>query len=240
MFELEVGARAFMFIHIRVYVIVVYDDSHIQDRSTAAKPVNVTQQNVKKRTTVLPSRKTARPDGRRNITEVIAEASLFVKRLEAKLARYKTQLPQGHPRTLEVMNMLATMYVKLHREEEALPLQKESLTLNMKLLPKDHGSISNAMYSLARTYFRLEMHDEARSLWKQNLAFANKVLPENHNLIGSIMQSLAAISVALDDNVDALDMMEQALTRYKRILPPDDIKIKNMTRWIEKQQLDML
>ena len=149
----------------------------------------------------------------------------------------KETLPDGHLKIGDVLNILDTVYSKLTRHKEALPLWEESLALYKRVLPTDHPKNASCMCNLAYTYLHLEMYDKAEQLGKQSLIFLREIAPEDHVRIGRTTVVLTIIYDSIGGrHSETLSLLNQLLTLYKRVLPRGNPRIDEVTNRIVKLQ----
>jgi tetratricopeptide (TPR) repeat protein len=130
------------------------------------------------------------------------------------------------------MNDLAATYFNTGRNNEALKMQEEVLSLSRTVLGLEHPETLVAMNNLAVTYLAVGRKEEALKLSEELLPLERKVFGPEHSKTLTAMNNLAAAYFAVGSKDEALKMREESLTLCRKVLGPDHPKtvlaIKNL------------
>ncbi len=141
--------------------------------------------------------------------------------LERARALFMAKLGPDHKHTLASTNNLASIYLKLGRNADALKLNEETLVARKRILGPDHPDTLGSMNNLAASYHALHRDTDALKLHEETLAGRKRVLPRDHADTLQSMGNVAMISHDLGRHAEALGLLEQTLIVRKRDLPPD-------------------
>jgi tetratricopeptide (TPR) repeat protein len=127
----------------------------------------------------------------------------------------------GHGHTAEAMSCLsnlASLYIKLDRPSDALPLLERAVEGRQQLFgegPETFASMNN----LAMAYNRLGQDDRARQLWQTLLQRQRQHLGNDHPQTLATVGNLANVLQELGDRAAAEPLFREAFDGKRRILP---------------------
>ena len=123
--------------------------------------------------------------------------------------------------TLAAMNNLALSYQEAGRNDEAIKLREEVLTLDRKVLGPEHPDTLSAMHNLAIAYFDSGRKDEALKLREEVLTLRRNVNGPEHPDTLKAMATLALSYFDAGRKDEALKLREEVLTLDRKVLGPE-------------------
>jgi eukaryotic-like serine/threonine-protein kinase len=130
---------------------------------------------------------------------------LAVADAEAYLAATRALYGEAHPKVAEALDTLASTYLEVSREEEALRMQREALDLRVRLHGPDHPGSIAARGNLAFALWEVGRIPEALALVEENLARVARVL-DPADAVAERVRSRAA-AIYLDGTGRAVDAL---------------------------------
>jgi CHAT domain-containing protein/ankyrin repeat protein len=104
-------------------------------------------------------------------------------------------IPQGQEfsNKATILHNLGTMYLDMHRFEEAEKQINEALQLKAKNLGTNHSGYANTLNTLADLYATKSQYPEAEKLYKQILEINQENYDDNHPAIMGVQNNLAVL-----------------------------------------------
>jgi tetratricopeptide (TPR) repeat protein len=119
------------------------------------------------------------------------------------------------------MSILGNCYADVGRNDEALKLREEVLTLDRKTFGPERPQTLSAMHNLAISYAAAGRNDEALKLQEQAVALNRKVNgPENPGALSGL-HNLANYYFDAGRESEALKLREEVLTLDRKVLGPE-------------------
>ncbi len=117
-----------------------------------------------------------------------------------------------HPEYANVLNNLASAYVKLGRIEEAMDLYIRVLDLDKNTLGTDHPKYATTLGNLGQVYAQLGYFQQSRKLLTQGLAIKRRKFGSRHHEVANGLDNLGLINLVLGDTIRALHQFDSALS----------------------------
>ncbi|BBM98946.1 hypothetical protein MPTK1_1g17440 [Marchantia polymorpha subsp. ruderalis] len=117
-------------------------------------------------------------------------------------------LPEGEAVAGNILEHLGSMYLKLGKPREALPLFQKSLAVKKELQGDDVPSIVRTMLGLANTYSELNMTSQSIDMYKQILAHAEEALGADDEDLAAPLMHLGS-SLLEDGKLDEAELTIQ-------------------------------
>lgn len=118
---------------------------------------------------------------------------------------------------------LGLSHSKLAQHDEALPLQKRTLSIYESALGPDHPDTAYALLALASTYSGMGQHQEALPLQQRALSICENALGPKHFRTGVSLNNLSETFRALARYKDALPLQQRSVAIFEKTLGPEHI-----------------
>jgi len=123
--------------------------------------------------------------------------------------------------TLEIGNILdklATLFMELEREPEAIPLFERLCTFKEQSPNPDKVSLIMACNNLAEAYRISGKYQEAEERYRQSLLLTEELHGKDHAAVGSILQELTQICQRQGKTDEANDYQKRATAIFEHVL----------------------
>eukprot|EP00959_Pyramimonas_sp_CCMP1952_P399828 8377558-Pyramimonas_sp.AAC.1 len=112
---------------------------------------------------------------------------------------------------------LASMYQKLGRFEDALPLFERSLAMRDRVHREEHPHVATSLNKLATLYRDMDRYEDALPLFERSLAIHEKVYGEEHPKVAESLTNLALLYKNMKRFEDALPLVERSLAIFEKV-----------------------
>lgn len=116
---------------------------------------------------------------------------------------------------------LASAYMELNRNEEALPLLEQALTTAEQVRGKSHIDTVKYLLSLSGAYIQLKRWDRALQIHQRTLFIVEKVRGSLHPSALQELEAVISCYVLLDQHEKALPLQLELLKRLDSVEPPN-------------------
>jgi CHAT domain-containing protein/tetratricopeptide (TPR) repeat protein len=147
--------------------------------------------------------------------EQIADALRAAK--EAVRLR-KSLAGEKHPKHINSLNELATLYQDAGNHETALALHRKALTLTTEALGERHPLHATVLNNLAYAHWELGNHRAALPLFQKALALHRQLYGDRHPAYATCLHNLAHFYQDMKDHRAALPLCRKALAIRKEAL----------------------
>jgi serine/threonine protein kinase len=150
--------------------------------------------------------------------EAIGVYEKSVAELKEALSIQKKILGSDHPDTLNTMNSLAAVFIRLGRFAEAESLLQETVSRQKLVLGAENEETVISMHNLGIVYYYQGKFEEAESIGRETLEIRKRVLGEDHPHIISSLENLAVALSGQKKHVEAekvyIEAKEKALRNF--------------------------
>ena len=130
----------------------------------------------------------------------------------------KNKLGPNHPETLQTMNSLAALYVKIRGTDDELSLCNECLAIRQHVLGKNHPDTLQSVSTLASLYAKIGSNDVALELYIECLAKLEEILGKNHPDTFQTMNDLALLYKRMGRDEDSFNVHMRLFSSRRNIL----------------------
>lgn len=113
---------------------------------------------------------------------------------------------------------LGSIYASYGREEKAIAVLEESISLNKRLFGERHASYFNALNNLAMIYLRTDRFEQAETLLQQSLKIRKDIYGESNSAYIQELNNLAVLYLNMGDYLRAADMLIEVAERSETLL----------------------
>jgi len=131
----------------------------------------------------------------------------------------------------DILDKLATLYMELEREPDAIPLFERLCTFKEESSNPDTVTLIMACNNLAEAYRISGKYGEAETRYSQSLLLTEELYGKDHAAVGSILQELTQICQRQGKTAEAKDYQDRATAIFEHVLKE---------REVEGQQLESL
>lgn len=137
---------------------------------------------------------------------------------------FRKLLGEEHPRTIDRLNSLATLYFQLGDYAKAeVPLRQVAQSYK-KVLGDEHPYTANSMNNLAVLYRSMGDYAKAEPLYLQSLEIRKRILGDDDPRVAESLSNLAGFYVAIADYAKAEPLYLQSLEIRKRVLGDEHLE----------------
>jgi non-specific serine/threonine protein kinase/serine/threonine-protein kinase len=126
--------------------------------------------------------------------EAIGVYEKSVDELEGALSIQERVLGQDHPDTLNTMNSLSTIFIRLGRYVDAESLLLKTIPIQKDVLGAEHPRTIISMQNLGVVYYYQQKYKESEAIGRETLQIRKRVLGEDHQ---DVIFSLENLAIAL-------------------------------------------
>jgi non-specific serine/threonine protein kinase/serine/threonine-protein kinase len=140
-----------------------------------------------------------------------------VAELERALNIQKRILGLDHPDTLNTMNSLSTVFIRMGKYAEAESILRETVSRRKQVLGAEHQQTIISMHNLGVVYYYQGKFKEAESVGRETLEVRKKVLGENHPDTIFSLENLAIALSGQEKRKEAEKIYSEAKEKATRI-----------------------
>jgi len=144
-----------------------------------------------------------------------------VEELEKAQNIQKRFLGLDHPDTLNTMNSLATVFIRLGKYAEAESVLRETISRQKQVLGAEHQQTIVSMHNLGIVYYYQGKYAEAESMGRETLEVRTKVLGESHPDTIFSLENLAIALSGQEKCEEAVKVYNEAKEKATRIYGSD-------------------
>jgi serine/threonine protein kinase len=153
--------------------------------------------------------------------EAIGVYEKSVAELKAALDIQERILGADHPDTLNTMNSLSAIFIRLGRYAEAESLLLKTIPIKKDVLGAKHPSTIISMQNLGVVYYYQQKYAESETIGRETLQIRREVLGENHRDVIFSLENLAIALSGQNKHKEAEMAYREANEKAARILGID-------------------
>jgi len=140
-----------------------------------------------------------------------------VAEFEEALDIQKRILGLDHPDTLNTMNSLSTVFIRMGKYAEAESSLRETVSRQKQVLGAEHQQTITSMHNLGVVYYYQGKYEEAESMGRETLEIRKRVLGEDHPATIFSLENLAIALSGQKKREEAEKVYEEAKEKAARI-----------------------
>jgi len=149
--------------------------------------------------------------------EAIGVYERSVAELEAALDIQKRVLGPDHPDTLNTMNSLSSVLIRLGKYADAEKILRETASRQKRVLGPDHPDTIISLHNLGIVFYYQGKYPEAESVGRETLEIRTRALGEAHPHTVSSLENLAIALSGQEKREEAAEVYRQAWEKSSRI-----------------------
>jgi serine/threonine protein kinase/tetratricopeptide (TPR) repeat protein len=154
----------------------------------------------------------------------LGEENAAEEHLQRALEIRRERLGVEDPATLAAMDLLAWVYIRQTRYEEAEPLVWEALESSRRVLGEEHPQTLSLKLTLSPTYDVRNRKEEAMALVHESLETGRRVLGDEHPVTLRAMRYLGMLSRDQGRYDEAEALLRENLRIQRRVLGEDHVE----------------
>ena len=153
--------------------------------------------------------------------EAIGVYEKSLAELETALNIQERFLGLDHPDTLNTMNSMGSIFIRLGKFQEAESLLLKLIPIKKKVLGAEHKDTIISMQNLGVAYYYQQKYTESEAIGRETLRIRRRVLGEDHEDVIYSLENLAIALAGQKKHEEAKKIYYEAKDLADRILEPN-------------------